>query len=376
MRRKLDIDTQVLGPEPTWSDQHQLSEAEFKSKVGTALNWYNYFYDKNAGKQTLLAYLKQEKYDSDIIAAVKKAPDWCLGSTIVALCKMRTNGLVRQEYGANADDFFNKRLEEIVARGKENIAPAEEDDKPKAPVISIQQRMKETAAKQSEEIDNAIEEFANAGYKGKFDCFKLLQKNQVKGMIAKTMLGFYAPEADELEEALEGKDEQLVEGYSHFKKADLKNYAKFMRGICDDLERWINNQKATRKPRKTKAKPAHKVVEKVKYRKSDSDYKLQSVHPEQIVGAMQLWVFNTKYRTLGVYDAVDRGGLTVKGTTLQNFEVKTSVKKKLRKPDEVLQRCLTGGKIVLRKLMGEINAKESALNGRLNEETILLRVIK
>jgi hypothetical protein len=352
-----------------------LSEIEFKSKVGTALNWYNYFYDKADGKKTLVAYLKLEKYDSDIITAVKKAPDWCLGSTIVSLCKMRNNGLVRQEYGANADDFFKKRLAEIVERGKENIEP-EEDDTPKAPVISIQQRMKETAAKQSEGIEDAIEEFASAGYKGKFDCFKYLQKNQVKGMIAKTMLGFYAPEAQELEEAVEGKDEQLVEGYSHFKKATLKRFAQFMRSICDDLERWIGNQKATRKPRKTKAKPAHKVVEKVKYRKSDADYKLQSVHPEQIVGAMQLWVFNTKYRTLGVYDAVDRGGLTVKGTTLQNFEAKTSVKKKLRKPDEVLQRCLTGGKIVLRKLMSEINAKDSALNGRLNEETILLRVIK
>jgi hypothetical protein len=375
-RRKVaDVNIDGMGAEPTWENQNDLSESEFKSKVGTALGWYNYFYDKKDGKKTLVDYLKKHKFDKDIVAAVQKAPDWSVGSTIVALCKMRNRGLERKAYGANADDWFNRRLGEIVEHGKSVIEVVEEE-KPTAPVISIQQRMTETAAKQSEEIEDAIEEFAKNGYKGSFETFKMLQKNQVKGMIAQRMLGFYAGEADELEEALEGKDEQLVEGYSHFKKAELKRFAQFMRSICDDLERWISNQKATRKPRKTKAKPVHKIVEKVKYKKTDTDYKLQSVQPETIVGAMQLWVFNTKYRTLGVYNACDRGGLTVKGTTLQNFEEKTSVKKKLRKPDEVIQRCLTGGKIVMRKLMDEINAKESALNGRLNEETILLKVVK
>jgi hypothetical protein len=374
-RKTADINIDGQGAEPTWTEQHNWSEQEFKSKVGSALNWYNYFYEKKDGKKTLLAYLKKEKYDKEVIASVQKAPDWSIGSTIVALCKMRNRGLERQVDGANTSKFFEKRLGEIVEHGK-SIIEVKEDDKPTAPVISIQQRMLETASKQSEEIEDAIDEFTNNGYKGEFDTFKLLQKNQVKGLIAQKMLGFYAGEADELEEALEGKDEQLKEGYSHFAKAELKRYAKFMRGICNDLERWINNQKTTRKPRKTKAKPVHKVVEKLKYKKSDIEYKLQSVQPETIVGAQQLWVFNTKYRTLGVYNAIDRGGLSVKGTTLLNFDEKTSLKKKLRKPDEVLQRCLTGGKIVLRKLLDEVNSKESVLNGRINEETILLRVVK
>jgi hypothetical protein len=94
-----------------------------------------------------------------------------------------------------------------------------------------------------------------------------------------------------------------------------------------------------------------------------------------VIGADQLWVFNVKYRTLGVYNAMGPSGLTIKGTTLQGFDDKTSKKKKLRKPEEVLKRCLTGGKIVLRKVLDEVNSKESAMNGRLNEETILLRVV-
>ena len=375
-RRKVaTVEDTAFGTEPTWSNQNDLSEAEFKSAVGTALNWYNYFYDKKDGKKTVIAYLKKHEYDKDIIKYVQKAPDWSIGSTLTAICKMRNNGLERQAYGANCSDFFEKRLSEIVELGKQTVEIVEED-KPQAPVISIKERVTQTAAELCEPIEDAIEEFASNGYKGTFDTFAYLQKEQIKGMIAKRMIGFYAGEADELEDALKGEDEQLTEGYSHFKKAELKRFAQFMRSICDDLERWVNNQKATRKPRKVKAKPVHKVVEKVKYAKANGEYKLQSVSPESVVGAMQLWVFNVKYRTLGVYNAETRNGLTFKGTTLQGFDAGISVKKKLRKPDEVLQRCLTGGKIVLRKLMDEVNAKESALNGRVNEETILLRVIK
>lgn len=375
-RKVATVEDTAFGTEPTWSNQNDLSEAEFKSAVGSALNWYNYFYDKKDGKKTLVDYLKKHDYDKETIKYVQKAPDWSIGSTVSAICKMRNNGLVRSAHGANCDDFFEKRLSEIVKLGKEAVVEVEEDNKPQGVVLSIKQRVTDTAAALSEPIEDAIEEFSSNGYKGEFDTFAYLRKEQVKGMIAKRMLDFYAGEADELEEALEGKDEQLVEGYSNFTKAELKRFAKFMRSICDDLDRWVNNQKATRKPRKTKAKPISKVVEKVKYAKSNADYKLQSVAPETVVGAMQLWVFNVKYRTLGVYNAETRNGLTFKGTTIQGFDQKISVKKKLRKPDEVLQRCLSGGKIVLRKLMDEVNAKESALNGRVNEETILLRVIK
>jgi len=364
-----------MGPEPTWLDQNDLSEFELKIKIGNALNWYNYFYDKKKGKTTLLSFLKKRKYDAETIKFVQKAPDWCIGSTIVAIAKMRTNGLERQVPGGNTDDFFESRLANIVAQGKLAVEPVEED-KPAAPVISIKQRTFESACKQAEPIEQAIEEFTEGGYKkSDFDCFKFLRSQQIKGGIAKVMKDLYIGEAEELEEALAGTCEQLNEGYSHMKKAQLKKYAAFMRSICDDLDRGVSNQKAVRKPRKAKAKPIGKIVEKMKFARANEEYKLQSISPEKVIGADQLWVFNVKYRTLGVYNAMGPSGLTIKGTTLQGFDEKTSKKKKLRKPEEVLKRCLTGGKIVLRKVLDEVNSKESALNGRLNEETILLRVM-
>lgn len=366
----------ALGNEPTWTNQHDLSEADFKGAVGRALNWYNYFYEKKAGKKYLLAYLKKHKFDADIQLAVDKAPDWAVGSTLSAIVRMRNNGFDRSVPGATTEDFFNRRIAEIVKIGNATKVEGTTDFAgPKVHVVSIQQRMVETASALCDEIEDAIEAFTSGGYKSKpFDTFAILQKKQVKGGIASVMRKFYIGECEELEEALEGKCEQLVEGYSHMKKVELKRYAQFMRSIINDFDRWIGNQKSTRKPRKVKAKPVGKQVEKMKYARSNTEYKLLSIQPESIIGAQQLWVFNTKYRTLGVYNAIDRGGFTVKGTTIQNFDEATSVKKKLRKPEDVLQRCLTGGKIVLRKLLDEVNAVPSQLNGRINEETILVKV--
>jgi hypothetical protein len=373
-RKTVTIEDQYMGAEPTWEKQNDWSEAEFCSNVGWALNWYNYFYDKKSSRKTLVDYLKKHKYDKDTIACVQKAPEWTFGSTLIALVKMRNNGLERSCDGANTSSFFENSIAKVVEYGRASVEVTEEP-KQTAPVVSIQQRMLETASSLTDPIEEAIESFSKNGWKSDFDTFAYLQKEQVKGMIAQKMLGFYSGEADELEEVLLGKDEQLVEGYSHMKKAHLKAYAKFMRGICDDLERWISNQKATRKPRKVKAKPASKVVEKLQYCKSNTEYKVQSVAPEKVVGAQQLWVFNVKTKQLGVYNAYSREGLSVKGTTLIGWEESTSIKKTLRKPEEGIKRCLDGGKIVLRKLMDELTTKESPCNGRINKDTVLLRVL-
>lgn len=87
-------------------------------------------------------------------------------------------------------------------------------------------------------------------------------------------------------------------------------------------------------------------------------------------------MFNTKTRKLGVYNAEDAGGLSVKGSTLINFKQDTSVQKTLRKPESLLPEVLKAGKISLRKILPGINSVEQELTGRINDDTILLRVIK
>ena len=202
-----------------------------------------------------------------------------------------------------------------------------------------------------------------------------LSQHDVKPQIAQRIADYYKPLYAELYDALNGKDVQLKEGYASWKKTKLKIYLEFVKSIVSAAETRATLVKA-RKPRKKKEKSPVQLVSKLKYKEKDDAYKIVSVDPKQIVGCNQLWVFNTKYRTLAVYNAMGPAGLNVKGSTLIGFDEKTSIVKKLRKPTEQVNKLLDGGKVVLRKFMDDIKCKSKEATGRINNETVLVRIIK
>jgi hypothetical protein len=132
--------------------------------------------------------------------------------------------------------------------------------------------------------------------------------------------------------------------------------------------------KATKKPRKPKAINKEKVVAKLKYKKTDEPLKLVSVNPADIIGAKELWIYNTKTRKLGRYVAAEYQELGIKGTTITGFNENLSVCKTLRKPAEQLKSFANAGKVVLRKFLDDINSVDTKMNGRVNEEIVLLKV--
>jgi hypothetical protein len=94
-------------------------------------------------------------------------------------------------------------------------------------------------------------------------------------------------------------------------------------------------------------------------------------------------VFNCKTRKLGKYvakviDPLGAGregsGLSVKGTTITQYNEEESVQKTLRKPEDQLKEFKGAGKVKLRKFLEEIKTTDTKLNGRINPDTILLRL--
>jgi hypothetical protein len=243
----------------------------------------------------------------------------------------------------------------------------------KSTVISIQERI----ANRANDLIGDLEVLLDAYYRdgSQFKMSDWIIRNNVKPQIAQRIAAYYKPLYSEAFDALNGKDEDLKEAYSHYKKSQLKAYVEFLRSIVSCAETTATTVKA-RKPRKKKEKPASAIVAKLKFKEKDDEYKVASVDPKQIVGCNQLWVFNTKYRTMAVYNAMGPAGLNVKGSTLIGFDEKTSVIKKLRKPDEQIKKLMDGGKIILRKYMDDIKCKPKEATGRINNETVLLRVIK
>ena len=205
--------------------------------------------------------------------------------------------------------------------------------------------------------------------------YKYLTEKEASSAVANSIVGEYDELLNELKEAKTGECEQLKEGYSHMTKSELSDFYNFVLKIKTDTERYVDNNKPVRKPRKAKAINAVKVVSKLNFLEHDTENRIKSIEPSKIVGAKQLWVFNSKTNELIKYDSEDRGGLTVTGTTIKKFDSDTSCSKKLGvKTDHFLDRVLEGGSIVLNKIMNEINSKASSVTGRINNNMILLKV--
>ena len=168
-------------------------------------------------------------------------------------------------------------------------------------------------------------------------------------------------------------DEQLAEGWSCYSAVELRRLRAWLSDCIAAGERYANFKKANRKVRVKKAKPAHKQIERLKYLKEHGD--LKSVSAVGIVGAQQLWVYNVKNRKLGVYVATGSAGFSVKGTSLQGYDPEQSVQRTLRKPEVIIPNMLTAGKVALRKILTDLTTTETKLNGRINEDTLLLRVL-
>jgi hypothetical protein len=136
----------------------------------------------------------------------------------------------------------------------------------------------------------------------------------------------------------------------------------------------MQESKINRKPRAKKVVPADKLIAKLKYKKSDEPLKLVSINPADIIGSKELWVYNTKTRKLGKYVASEYQELSVKGASITGFSEMLSIQKTLRKPVDQLKDFKAAGKVQLRKFLDDIKATDTKMNGRINEEIMLLKV--
>ena len=142
---------------------------------------------------------------------------------------------------------------------------------------------------------------------------------------------------------------------------------------CDQI---VGEAKLNKKPRLKKVKPAEDLVKKVKFKATDDKLGVTSVPPAQLVGAQGAVVYNTKTRKIGLYVSLNSSGLEVKGTTIGNFTDK-STQKTLRKPEIQLRdfKEQNTNKRV-ETWYKNIKSTEIKLNGRLNEDTMILKVFK
>lgn len=346
---------------------------------------------------TVKAYIKKH-YDKKVLASINRLPDWKIGGKSHWACTAylldKEPALVPESYSTGIDKWIKQLAEEGAVVVKEQTA--EEKSKKNVYVPTIQERITEQSQDACEEIEQWLDGFItdkkNFDPKG-FDFVSHFANKKVSQAHARKIKKFYEREYDEAQliqklptpgEINRVKDEhekdmlqQLREGYNHLTKADAKKYLEALEtlmGACDVV---IDAAKATRKPKAKKAPSKEKLIAKVQYKDRDDKLQLVSVNPLELIQSTEVWVYNTKTRKLGKYIADEyTKTMTVKGTSLVGFDESKSVQKTLRKPEEILKEFKKAGKVKLRTFLEEIKTTDIKLNGRLNSDTIILKVFQ
>lgn len=285
--------------------------------------------------------------------------------------------------GGEAPDNWQEYTDAALAKLAQECVKVEVaidlDSTEQKSVVSIQDRMRDQAAVVSAEFDGWVDEFITdpQGFKpDSYNPYSIMVKAELKAGHARFIPKFYAREKRETEMIVSGTaDAQLSEGYGCYTKAQLKKLLKLYETIESAANMIIDSSKSARKPRAKKAVSVDKVVDKLKFRKEDSALSIVSINPRDIVGAQELWVYNTKTCKLGRYIACDSKGLSVKSATILNY-TELSIEKTLRKPEIQLKEFKAAGKVALRTFMDKIGTIDTKLKSRINENHVLLKVIK
>jgi hypothetical protein len=369
---------------PVWDGHESWTEAEFLKRFHVATEYYRLEFSGKDLKPAVIKWMTDTGCTKTDITAFKKTKDGRCNVTMgtIASCLLRGMPSIRADFnkGRDTSAWLRNEIVTVIEAGKHDIEETEaKESKPAVNQPSIQDRLRETAFKMTEEIEDAIEGFQkdpeNFDPKA-FKMLNLLKGKEVKAAHARVIKTLYSKDLAELEELASGKaDEQLKEGYSHRSRKQIKNLIAFYQEIMSACDMLSQEAKANRKPKARKAQPKEKIVAKMKYMKTNEPLKLVSINPADIIGSKELWIFNTKTRKLGKYIAAEYQDLGVKGTTITGFNEHTSVQKTVRKPEEKLKEFKAAGKVQLRKFLDDINATDTKMNGRINEDTILLKAV-
>lgn len=351
------VNKKYMGDEPVFSGEMT------KEELIKSYNWYNYMATLPEAKQYIIDYLKAIDRLEDA-KKIKSLNDNKISPTLGWICRIVSRGgIPPQEDIQYAKKILGNTFDYIVVDDM-----VESSDT----TVSIQDRMKDRMKDIIGEVEERIDDYIHNNVE--FSLYNWLKNNNIPATYCNNIIDKVTPYLEEVLEAYKGVDVQLKEGYKNYSKSQLKNIIVFFNSLITDAENYSQVRKTVRKARKPKVISVEKKIKNIKYQKEDSNYKIASISPEKIIGAQELWTFNTKYKTISVFRAIDRGGLQIKGTTLIGYDESNSFSKGTgRKTEEIIKSVLSGGKIILRKLMDQLNT-DKPLATRINENTILLRV--
>jgi hypothetical protein len=242
--------------------------------------------------------------------------------------------------------------------------------------LTIQDHLREKVSECCGELEGMFDDFVVAGAKmsADFKPISLMRGMNISPNMVSTVSAVWELRLAEFTEVLEGTDADLVEGYSHLSKIQLRQCVKFCETVINDCNSYVQLKKVERKPRAKKAVSPEKLARKFKFLKEFEELGLKSEPATRLVNATEAWLYDTaKRKLIHVMSDSHIGTFTVKGSAIAGFDTLTTVQKTLRKPAEQIKAVMSGGKPAMRKEFATIKATETKFNGRGNENLIILK---
>lgn len=324
-------------------------------------NFHNSHTDSKTTRKWALAYAAQ--IDTDL-TLLDKASDFELRS-IGVIGRAITKG---QPIASNHVSKINADIVALVSKYAD-VPQKKVVAQPAAAPVAVVNRNAILASTIAAEIDAAIDEFTLTGLS--FSVENFINANSVSRVVAALISKKYEALLAELSEALSTPDEQLKEAYAYLGKVRLRRFHALVQQVinaCDALAAKPAKKTVTKA---AKVKPASALAAKMRHQAEHAPLGLKSEAPAKIVGASTVWLYDTERRKLTVLNAETGQLLSVRGSTVINFDAKTSTVKMLRKPESFFTGNLA--KKVLESAYSALTTKPATAHGRTSEHTIVLK---
>lgn len=353
----------AYGSEPEWSGN--------EDDIIDGINWYVTTSDRRNYKKWTLDWVKDERshWSKEDYDYVRRNPNKSFRQ-IGHYCRMLSRGYPQLD---QLTKVANEQIATMISSGKVKKEINAEKGVV-TPIDRINNQVNELACDMNILLDAVNESIrANTEVHKKADVFKWLKDKRVGHRQARLLADVFVPNLKELDDLLSGKDKDLKEGYSYLSKPQQKKYHAFVKSIVDDCIRYSDQNKPFIVRKKRRRDPS-KVVSKVKYLEASPEFGLRSEPPQDIIDSKKVVVFNTKYKVLSVYWSKGDDLLSVKGTTILNYDEEKSECRTIKKPKALIKTIKNEKN--LDKVWSSQNSVVKKPNGRLNEFSVIVKVFK
>lgn len=333
-----------------------INPINYKIDLLNALNSYNLLFDNKDKRKWAVDYLK--KTNPSVISKIEKNSDYEF-RTLGTLIRMKEKNIFLEDNELMKIDTI---LKELIVKQKKMPEEVSENSMPR--IDTSKQKINEVFSTLSYAVDDYLISDESLP-----DVTKTLEMYFAPRNICSSITSFMPHLEEEIQLAIDGTNEDINDAYSFTTKAKLKKLKTWMENVIPSIQAYSSAVKA-KAPRVSKPKSPLLLIKNLKYKIEDATLNLKSVIATSIIGSSTVWLYDTEKRKLSVYNG---DNITVRGTTLLNYDPTKSGVKTLRKP-EIITSLVSLAKKPLLQEFEKLSTVPQKVNGRLNENTIILKV--